>query len=246
MSHAVAAAQDGFGRIGPNAITRVAEALRAIEDAGAAQRVFGRAGLQLYLSNAPTDMVDEVHVTRLHIALREDLGAARAREVGWLAGQHTADYLLAHRIPRLAQRVLRCLPAPIASRLLAKAIARNAWTFAGTGTFSAQHGRPTLFSITDCPICRGQSATAPYCDFYAATFERLYVRLVHPHARVVEIACQAMGAPACTFAITWHAASGGVRLAGTAGALAGARPVDPERAAAGVLGGVERGIGHRK
>lgn len=203
MSHAAAVAEV-FGRIGPNAITRVAEALSAMEGASAARRVFGRAGLQPHLTDAPTDMVDETHVTRLHKALIDDLGAARAREIGWLAGQHTADYLLANRIPRLAQRVLRILPAPIASRLLAKAIARNAWTFAGTGTFSARHGRPTIFSIADCPICRGQKATAPCCDFYAATFERLYVRLVHPHARVVETDCQAMGATACLFAITWH------------------------------------------
>jgi divinyl protochlorophyllide a 8-vinyl-reductase len=205
VSHAAAVAEV-FGRIGPNAITRVAEALSAMEGKSAAQRVFGRAGLQPYLTDAPTDMVDEADVTRLHIALREDLGAARAREVGRLAGQHTADYLLAHRIPHLAQHVLRCLPAPVASRLLAKAIARNAWTFAGTGTFSAQHGRPTIFSIADCPICRGQKAAAPCCDFYAATFERLYIRLVHPQARVAETDCQAMGAAACSFMISWHEA----------------------------------------
>jgi divinyl protochlorophyllide a 8-vinyl-reductase len=203
VSHAAAVA-DAFGRIGPNAITRVAEALSTIEGAGAVQRVFGHADLQRYLVEAPTDMVDETHVTRLHQALVDDLGAARARAVGWLAGQHTADYLLANRIPMLAQRVLRCLPAPLASRLLAKAIARNAWTFAGTGTFSTRHGRPTIFRIADCPICRGQKAAVPCCDFYTATFERLYIRLVHPDARVVEIDCQAMGATACSFAITWH------------------------------------------
>jgi divinyl protochlorophyllide a 8-vinyl-reductase len=203
VSHAAEAA-DPFGRIGPNAITRVAEALSTMEGKSAAQRVFGRAGLQIYLADAPTDMVDETHVIRLHRALVDDLGAARAREVGWMAGQHTADYLLAHRIPPLAQRVLRALPAPLASRLLAKAIARNAWTFAGTGTFSARHRRTTVFSIANCPICRGQKAAAPCCDFYAATFQRLYIRLVHPHARVIETECQAMGAMACSFAITWH------------------------------------------
>lgn len=203
MSHAAAIAE-AFGRIGPNAITRVAEALSAMEGAGAVRRVFSRAGLQRYLLHVPTDMVDETHVTRLHRALVDDLGAPRAREIGRLAGQHTADYLLANRIPMLAQRVLHILPASIASRLLARAIARNAWTFAGTGTFSARHGRPTVFSIADCPICRGQTSAAPCCDFYAATFERLYIRLVHPQARVSETECQAMGAAACSFAITWH------------------------------------------
>jgi divinyl protochlorophyllide a 8-vinyl-reductase len=202
--HVVAGTPDAVGRIGPNAITRVAEALSAMEGTGAVRRVFGRACLQRYLTDVPTDMVDEAHVARLHRVLREDLGAARAREVGRLAGRHTADYLLGHRIPKPAQHVLRILPASIASRLLAKAIARNAWTFAGTGTFSAQHGRPTIFNIAGCPICRGHTSAVPCCDFYAATFERLYIRLVHPQARVVETECQAMGAAACSFAITWH------------------------------------------
>jgi divinyl protochlorophyllide a 8-vinyl-reductase len=207
VSHAAAIAA-ASGRIGPNAITRVAEALSALEGTGAVRRVFSRAGLQRYLLHVPTDMVEETHVTRLHQALVDDLGAARAREVGRLAGQHTADYLLANRIPLLAQRVLRILPAPIASRLLARAIARNAWTFAGTGTFSARHGRPTILSIVGCPICRGHTSAVPCCDFYAATFERLYIRLVHLQARVIETDCQAMGAAACAFEITWQ---GGLR-----------------------------------
>jgi len=40
------------------------------------------------------------------------------------------------------------------------------------------------------------------CDFYAATFERLFARLVQARARVVEISCHAMGGSDCTFATT--------------------------------------------
>ncbi len=40
-------------------------------------------------------------------------------------------------------------------------------------------------------------ATAPLCDYYAATFERLFRALVHPRAVVVETACEACGADAC-------------------------------------------------
>jgi bacteriochlorophyll 4-vinyl reductase len=74
----------------------------------------------------------------------------------------------------VAQLALRCSPPRLASRMLAKAIAGNAWSFVGTGTFLARHGRPTPFTIQNCPICRGPRSTGPYCDFYAATFERLY------------------------------------------------------------------------
>ncbi len=99
--------------------------------------------------------------------------------------------------------MLRCCPPALASRLLARAIAGNAWTFVGTGSFSARHGKPTLFRIGNCPICRDRRADAPSCDFYAGTFERLYRRLVRYSARVDELSCQATGADACTFAIEW-------------------------------------------
>ncbi len=40
------------------------------------------------------------------------------------------------------------------------------------------------------------------CDFHAATFERLFVHLVHAGSRVVETNCLAMGGSDCIFAIT--------------------------------------------
>jgi divinyl protochlorophyllide a 8-vinyl-reductase len=191
------------GRIGPNAITRVIEALAMLVSPGAMQRLFTAAGLERYLREAPTQMVDEAEVARLHHVLHDHMGDDLARKVGRAAGERTAEYLLQRRIPRFAQVVLRCCGAPIASRLLARAIAGNAWTFVGTGRFSAQHGRPTRFVIDDCPICRGEQAAQPYCDFYAGTFERLYRKLVHRDARVAEVACHARGDPACVFEIRW-------------------------------------------
>jgi divinyl protochlorophyllide a 8-vinyl-reductase len=192
------------GRIGPNAIIRLIEALTGIEGAPATGRVFRAAGLSAHLRAAPTGMVAETDVARLHQALRADLGEPRAARVARRAGELTADYLLAHRIPKPAQTVLRCCPAPLASRLLAAAIGKNAWTFAGTGQFSVQHRPSTIFAIADCPLCRNQRALRPLCDFYAGTFERLYKRLVDPRAHVSEIACQAMGAEACRFEIRWN------------------------------------------
>jgi divinyl protochlorophyllide a 8-vinyl-reductase len=142
-------------------------------------------------------------VARLHQALHGALGDGLACMVGRIAGELTGDYLLGHRIPRPVQAALRCCPAGVASRLLATAIETNAWTFVGGGGFSARHGRPTIFTIRDCPICLGQRSARPYCDFYAATFERLYSRLVDKGARVTETSCLAMGAPACAFTIVW-------------------------------------------
>jgi divinyl protochlorophyllide a 8-vinyl-reductase len=191
------------GRIGPNAIIRVAEALQAFEGAPAAARVFRASGIEHYLTTQPERMVAESDVIALHRQLQDDLGEVRAASVAWIAGQRTADYLLANRIPNAAQRLLRTLPPRIASRLLLKAIASNAWTFAGTGSFAARHGNPAVITISNCPICRGADADRPICTYYAATFERLYAKLVHPDTRVVEITCTAQGADACRFEVRW-------------------------------------------
>jgi divinyl protochlorophyllide a 8-vinyl-reductase len=194
------------GRIGPNAITRVAEVLLARVGTEVTRSLFERAGLLRYLQQPPEQMVDEVEVRRLHGALREQMGAAGAREVALTAGRATADYLLGHRIPRPLQAVLRRLPAGVAARVLLAAITRNAWTFVGSGEFTARVGTPVVLTIRRNPLCAGLQADAPACDFYAATFERLFQVLVHRRSRVREVACEACGDPECRFEIGWAAA----------------------------------------
>lgn len=197
-------AHEHGGRIGPNAITRVAESLAAFESTATLKRIFEAAGITRHLDTPPSGMVDEREVTALHRALRAELGPGRARSVSWAAGRLTADYLLANRIPQPAQRVLRIMPPAIASRMLLAAIGKHSWTFAGSGNFSAHSGHPVIVEIAGCPICRDATASMPLCDFYAATFERLFAELVSANARVVETACSANGAIACTFEIRWR------------------------------------------
>ena len=187
------------GRIGPNAITRVAQALRAEFGESATRAVFARAALDERLDDPPTAMVDEAEVRRLHVALRDAVGAARAAHVARTAGTLTGDYLLAHRIPAAAQAVLGRLPAALAERVLLAAVGRHAWTFAGSGRFAAAPGSPTVLTLADNPLCRGVVADTPACHYHAGTFERLWRALVAPDVRVVETACCACGAPACRF-----------------------------------------------
>jgi len=190
-------------RIGPNAITRLAEVLPGIAGADRAEQVFASAGLLAYWRTPPQAMVDEAEVARLHAAIRALLGDAPARTAARAAGARTADYLLAHRVPLAAQAVLKRLPAALSTWLLLRAIGSHAWTFAGSGVFRAQAGRPVRFSITGNPLCRGIVSDAPACDYYAATFERLFRVLVHPAAQVVEMACEACGDDACRFELRW-------------------------------------------
>jgi divinyl protochlorophyllide a 8-vinyl-reductase len=190
-------------RIGPNAITRVAEALQALHGDAEARAMFASCGLAHHLDHPPETMVDEADVAVLAAALRRALPDGEARRVAAQAGRATGDYLLACRIPRAAQAVLRALPAALAAPLLLSAIRRHAWTFAGSGRFVARTGRPVRLTIAGNPMCRGIVAAAPACDYYAATFERLFRVLVHPRATVVETDCIACGADACRFVIDW-------------------------------------------
>lgn len=191
------------GRIGPNAITRVAEVLPALLGESGTRRLFDSAGLGAYLRQPPEHMVDEAEVTRLHQVLRAELGPALAGEVARSAGLRTADYLLARRIPQPVQWLLKRLPPRWAARVLLQAIGRHAWTFAGSGVFRAQAGRPCVLTIADNPLCRGVRSAVPACDFYSAVFERLFQVLVHPGVRVVETACEARGDPVCRFELRW-------------------------------------------
>lgn len=190
-------------RIGPNAIIRVAAALGDRHGAEVAARVFETAGLAAYLREAPGSMVDEAEVTRLQHALRAVLGDVAAAAVSREAGRLTAEYLLAHRIPRPVQWLLRILPPRAASRVLLAAISRHAWTFAGSGRFGIVHGDVLLLSITGCAICRGAHGDVALCDYYTATFESLFRALVARGASVTEVACEGAGAPCCRFEVRW-------------------------------------------
>jgi divinyl protochlorophyllide a 8-vinyl-reductase len=186
-------------RIGPNAILRVAESLDEICDPETRERVFEQAGLARYLEQPPQSMVDEREVSALHQTLRKVLGLEQARRIGRDAGLRTGDYLLGNRIPPFAQRILKLSPATLAERLLLKAITRNAWTFAGSASFTTQPGHPTRLILVGSRVCQGATASEPLCDFYAATFERLFRELVDPRTQVVEVQCQGKGDPECVF-----------------------------------------------
>ncbi len=189
------------GRIGPNAILRIMEALESTASSRAVEYIFERAGLSAYLGCPPTAMVEEAEVRALHRALRETLGPEQARAIGREAGRLTGDYLLANRIPAFAQTLLKVLPAPLAGWLLLRAVARNAWTFTGNGLFTYQLGRPHRLRIAGCAICHGARSDEPLCDYYGATFGRLFQVLVSARTRVTEVQCQAQGHAACTFEV---------------------------------------------
>ncbi|MCC1491489.1 bacteriochlorophyll 4-vinyl reductase [Cognatishimia sp. F0-27] len=176
------------GLIGPNAILQL---LPVLDRWGGPERrdaLLTQAGIMAVPDGSC--MIPEETAARLHHALRvtdPDNAPALARD----AGTGTADYILAHRIPGLAQRVLKRAPAPIAARLLAKAIAKHAWTFAGSGRFTVRS--PWCFEIEDNPLVRAERGATCLCHWHAAVFTRLYATLVAPDVRFRETDCAALG-----------------------------------------------------
>jgi len=207
-----------LGRIGPNATTRVAQALPPRAGSSATAELFEGAGLLHHPRQPPQQMVDEADVRALHREMQRTLGPKAARDVASDAGRATADDLLAHRIPKPAQRLLQWLHAPLAARVLLAAVRRNAQAFAGSGEYSAGVAaglaRLAVLRIHHNPLCQDLQSQLPACDFHdARCFERLFrVRVhpcapvrtrAHPSARVHTLACEACGVAECRFEVRW-------------------------------------------
>lgn len=161
-------------------------------------QMLARAGL--FGPPAATGMIPETHAARLHRVLREE-EETLAPVIAHEAGRRTGSYILAHRIPKPAQLLLRALPAPLAARALSQAIAKHAWTFAGSGRFQVVN--PWTFEIADNPLVRGETSDLCLCDWHAGVFTRLYSTLVAADAVCSETKCCARrGDDRCRFEIT--------------------------------------------
>jgi divinyl protochlorophyllide a 8-vinyl-reductase len=144
-------------------------------------------------------MIPEVQALRLHrwLALHEPIGSFGIAED---AGARTADYIIAHRIPRPAVWLLRHLPARAAAPLLMAAIRKHAWTFIGAGEFAVE----SAWRFTIDRTFADDAVLPPDSLFhwYAAVFTRLYRELV-----ASDCTCRVIAAPpdrplARRFAIT--------------------------------------------
>lgn len=198
-----AAANDTGARIGPNAVIQLLAALRQAGRHDLAVQACAVAGKPEWLDQPPGEMVDERSVARLHQAVRAAMPLEAANIIMTEAGRLTADYLLANRIPRPVQFLLKCLPGMTAASILVKAISAHAWTFAGSGTFTAQVGNPTVLTLSNNPLIAGEQAEHPLCAWHTAVFERLFQALVSRRTHAAETECEAEGDITCRFVLRW-------------------------------------------
>jgi divinyl protochlorophyllide a 8-vinyl-reductase len=184
-------------RIGPNAILQLIPVLDAAIGPQGRAALFARSGV--LVPPADAGMMPQDQVIRLHHTVAMAL-PDRFAEIANSAGAATGDYILANRIPTPAQTLIRILPRPLGARLLAAAIAKHAWTFAGSGRFAVVGHRPLIFRIEANPLAVGMAGT-PSCHWHSAVFQRLFQALVWPAVTVTETTCCACGDAACTFKI---------------------------------------------
>ncbi|NBN79315.1 bacteriochlorophyll 4-vinyl reductase [Microvirga tunisiensis] len=162
--------------IGPNVLIQTAAALRA--QAGEAQtaRIFAGAGLAHRLADPPGAMVPMGEALALMRSLATGLAPTAALSVAEDSGRRTGAYVAANRIPALARKLLGLLPAPLAARLLGRAIVAHAWTFAGGAPVISRWRRGAiLIEIADeaDPLTRA---------WRAAVLAQLFSLLVTPAA----------------------------------------------------------------
>jgi len=184
--------------IGPNALTQLFEPIRHSCGDEVLSRLLRDAGIA-----ALPDMlglIDETPVIRFHTHLHHQF-PEKAELIERQAGIGTAKYILANRIPKPAQFILKALPKQISARILSNAISHNAWTFAGSGSFKISNRKPIVFSIINNPLVREMSSEKPLCVWHEAVFETLFQALVSKKTIVRETECCACGDASCQFEV---------------------------------------------
>ena len=159
--------------IGPNAVLQTVAVME--ERLGTAETRAILADARIDTLPCGAHMIPERHALRLYrwLGLHDPMGAFVIAEE---AGARTADYIMAHRIPRPVCWLLRHIPASLAAPLLMAAIRKHAWTFIGAGRFTAESAWRFAIDRSDA----GDSVPPPDSLFhwYAAVFTRLYRELV--------------------------------------------------------------------
>ncbi len=179
-------------RVGPNAIIQIEKAVARDLGAEFARALLSSAGLSHGTAASLKSMVRQEDAQRLFWTVGKELPEADAARIMRDAGLETANYLLANRIPRAAQALLKVLPRSLSARLLLTAIRHHAWTFAGSGIVVC-HWKPLALEIVGNPLAM------PGCCWHRAIFERMFEELVSSKARVEHNECCARGADSCRF-----------------------------------------------
>ena len=190
---------DSEALVGPNAILQLKNPMDVLLGHGVIAQV-----LDLCRVTMPSGdrMISQSEVGRVHHMLWQ-LFPDRAEAVSVVAGQGTARYIRANRIPRIARIALRLAPRAWAEKRLMHAIEDHAWTFCGSGALGGHIEDGDLhFLIRDNPLADPRAHPRHLCHWHAAVFAELFTRLLGKPYICREISCCAMGADVCHFVVS--------------------------------------------
>jgi divinyl protochlorophyllide a 8-vinyl-reductase len=170
----------GPARIGPNALIQTARALEARRGRDEARRLLRLGGMEILMDEDPQGMRDEREFLSLVTFLTGVLPSGELRAVLHDAGRRTGAYVLRNRIPAPVRLLVRPLPRRLRLRLLLGAIGRNAWTFAGSGSYHFQAGDRPVVSLRHGPPARQVPTTEPLHAYYQGAIEELLRAMVAP------------------------------------------------------------------
>ncbi len=185
------------GRIGPNAIIQMGEALAARHEDQRARRIFGRAGLLPYLDQPPVAMVHQGEVARLFAAVADEPDTAAARDLFADAGRRTGP--LHPRQPHPGNS------APHSPQIAAQTGNEDSPAGDQPPCMDLRRNRPgqLLREFTrQHHHCREPIATPLGCVWHAAVFETIFGALIRGHVQVRETCCHAGADHCCSFEIT--------------------------------------------
>lgn len=185
-------------RVGPNAILQLTDPVDRMLGQGVMAQLLDLCQVPLPEGSA---MVPQDDVGRVHHTLWQ-VFPDQAQDLSVLAGQGTARYIQAHRIPKLARAALRLMPRGQGEKMLARAIEKHAWTFCGSGVLSVARRDGALhFVIHDNPLA-DRSAHPPHpCHWHSAVFAELFSGVLGGDYHCEEVSCCGCGSTLCRFVL---------------------------------------------
>ncbi len=185
------------GFVGSQAVLPLINTISRKLGADAARRLMNEA--RMHALPDPGEPVRERQAAILHQSLRRDYPEV-AEAIQREAARDAVEWLIQNRIPVQARLLLSNMPWSMAVWMLGRNAVQNAWTFGGSGKFTALSTHE--FQLIGNPLIKGETSASPICAWHEELFQQTFRRMAHSRLKCVETSCMAAGAIACRFQLS--------------------------------------------